>query len=384
MKRISSELEERVIDLWIDGHSRDQIAKTLHISGSTVSSIVSSLPKNLEILRDLRLELRKINLLPTDSLEGARLISEIRQLGVEPNQVRISIQAVKKIAEDSGYQPKQVIQAEMKLSRLEQESGKPYSEAIKGFEANAQLNKNLKQDNLRLQLEIGQNKLERKQTLKKARIAEKEITYVKELKSEFRCYGVDLEDAESLRKYLGNMKETRCNPKRFMCFTKKHGSINGRLSYLKAEVQKESINLSEAAKRVESKKNELINFQIAHKNFIKSACEERDAIRNDQYIEQTTLDQLTAKRQAADNNLRITQTATKDEENKRQNTIRETETILGIKNLAIGYQDAIARLQNEKARLDNEIARKSDRIALADVMTNFLTRQNPIEFNMLC
>lgn len=59
----------------------------------------------------------------------------------------------------------------------------------------------------------------------------------------------------------------------------------------------------------------------------------------------------------------------------------EIEELLQIKDYVLQHKSAIANLEKQKTLLEKEMAKKSDRIALADTITNFLTRQSSYDFN---
>ena len=269
----------------------------------------------------------------------------------------------------------------MKLLRVEQDLGKPYLEAISEFEANAQRNKGLIDENLRLKREVEQNKLKRKYALKKAKVTEKEISYVKELDSGLQLYGVYLKDADFLRNFLNNIEETGANSKKFVSFTKEHGSFAQSPSHIKAEINKESINRDELKKQNQSEKAEYERLQTQHQNFVINASAENQRIKDAISAAQANLDRLNADIQSAANRYNEVQLATKEEENKRQSVMRETEGIFGIKNFATEYQNALALKYELNLSLDEELEKKKDRLALADAVTDFLTRQSKYDFD---
>ena len=84
MRRLSSDLERIIIELWFKGFNRDQIAKTSGVSEGSVLNKIATLPDCLAELRDLSVLLRKLNALPAEALKGAILLDRISQLGVEP------------------------------------------------------------------------------------------------------------------------------------------------------------------------------------------------------------------------------------------------------------------------------------------------------------
>ena len=173
----------------------------------------------------------------------------LAEQGVSPEQIPLFIEAFKKMSTDAEYQPEKMIEAGLKVAELEAQSGKKYPDAIKDFKAAIEREREATEESNRIE-ENNSRKLsetkriehKRKQTLKEYKLTPRQISEYNERKAGLRKHGIDLNDAENLRKYLDNMKETACNPRRFVSFTQKHGSlkrscahIEGRLMQAKAE-----------------------------------------------------------------------------------------------------------------------------------------------------
>jgi len=415
MRRISSQTERRIIELWIKGIPRDTIARRTAVSGSTVSKVISQLPECLGELRKLSVELRKINSSPSEALKGAKLLSELADLRVELDQLADFIKAVKKLSRKAEYQPKQLVESAMKLSDLEEKSGNPYPEAIKEFESKTKQTKKLKEKISDLQREIENKEEERRQKLKQNKTTEKEIKYVKELRQNLRKYGISPTDAEGLQRYLKNMKETGGNPKKFVKFTRTHGSLKGRLTYLEnqkqlktlelntmkrdietmeTEVSKRIIDLSRLTgekdrtiKRLEELKKEIQEQWKKHEAAVACLTEILRVTADVEAINQAieARNKELADLETAFDKKRMTLETLDSEvgelERKKQTLAKEVEGILGIKNYALEHEKAISDQRKEKSVLENDTAKKKDKIALADTITNFLTRQPTWDFN---
>lgn len=415
MRRISSQTERRIIELWIKGIPRDTIARRTAVSGSTVSKVISQLPECLGELRKLSVELRKINSSPSEALKGAKLLSELADLRVELDQLADFIKAVKKLSRKAEYQPKQLVESAMKLSDLEEKSGNPYPEAIKEFESKTKQTKKLKEKISDLQREIENKEEERRQKLKQNKTTEKEIKYVKELRQNLRKYGISPTDAEGLQRYLKNMKETGGNPKKFVKFTRTHGSLKGRLTYLEnqkqlktlelntmkrdietmeTEVSKRRIDLSRLTgekdrtiKRLEELKKEIQEQWKKHEAAVACLTEILRVTADVEAINQAieARNKELADLETAFDKKRMTLETLDSEvgelERKKQTLAKEVEGILGIKNYALEHEKAISDQRKEKSVLENDTAKKKDKIALADTITNFLTRQPTWDFN---
>jgi len=415
MRGITFQTEERIIELWFKGLPRDTIARRTGVSGSTVSKVIGELPECLRELRDLSRELRKIGLSPSEALKGTKLRSKLADLGVEPDQLQDFLKVVGKLSRKAEYQPKQVVQAAMKLSDLEEVSGKLFVEAIRDFETNTEQSRKLEEKNARLQEEIDKKDNIRKQRLRQNRVTAKEIEYVKALRQTFRRYGISLADAENLLEYLKNMQETGGNPKKFIKFTRSHGSLKGRSTYLENQKKQKAIDLKEIEDNIENAGKQFFKLQTAvskqekKEDDIVQRLGEREEKEAQQKIRlealaATVAQMLGVKADVTEmnkamnamteklQNLEATIAGKEDVLRDKQKDIQrsrkekrslevEVEGILKIKNYAIELKTAIKGLEQRESSLEKECAERSAQIALGETTTNFLTRMPASDFN---
>ena len=126
MNRISSYEEGKILEAWFEGVSRDEIAARVNVSGSTVSSVVSSLPTCLTPLRDLSKVLRRLNIGPVDALDGLAVREALSKLKVTVEQIPDFINGYKKIASSSDTEPHELVQAR-KTCDVGETSGQVFS-----------------------------------------------------------------------------------------------------------------------------------------------------------------------------------------------------------------------------------------------------------------
>jgi len=417
MHGVSSQTEKRIIELWFKGFPRDAIARRVGVSGSTVSKVIGQLPECLRELRNLSVELRKSNGSPSEALKGAKLLSKLSDLGVELDQLADSVKAVRKLSKKAKYPPKQVIQGAMHLFNLEEESGKSYSEAMKEFGNKTEQVKRLSERILTLEQEIVKKEEKRKQKLRQSGITEKEIKHVKEIRQNLRKYGIRLTDAQNLQKYLKNMEETGANPRNFVKFARKIGSLKGRLTFLQNQKQQKTVELDEIKKEKDSVENELYVLKTTMSKLRREELEIKGRLGGlQEQVDQqrgrheaavlslaeilrvkASVDEINSAIEAKNNELADLETVVAREQRKletlnseieelernRQSLEHEVEKTLNIKNYAVQIKKAIADLEQQESGLEKEIAEKKERIALADTITNFLTRQTTYDFNLL-
>jgi hypothetical protein len=402
MSRISSHSERRIVELWFQGLPRDLIAQRLCVSGSTVSKIVNLLPEFLQELRSLSIELRKLGLSPAEARSGANFISKLGQLGMKPRELEGYIEASKKISKKAGYEPQQIVEAAVTLSNLEAKAGKSYFEVLRQFEITIRHNRSLKEENRRLEVE-------QKKKLVQNRVTENEIKYIINLRQDFRVYGIDLADAETLQRYLQNMQETNGDPTKFVEYTKKHGSLEknvkakaevlqtlthkieycrteasgclAELSSLKKETHVTKQNL-ETLQRQEQEAQERIQQKLALLSDLLEVETEGKTIKEALDSKRLEVKTLEAKVEEEKQSLQITEKQNQEFEDRNQILENEIKERLQIKNYMHETQPALDMLEHRKALLQKENQQNEEKLALADTITNFLTRQAPYDFNI--
>ena len=258
MRRISSEIETKSVELWFEGYTREHIAKTLGIGEATVSDIIGTLPSCLQMARDIAVANRKHNLTLADARKGVEVIVQLAAVGVSPEQIPSFIQTVKKISQEAGYQPSHIIQAGMQLSNVEAESRKEYRVAIEDFKTAIKKKRELDKrneertkENSQLQLEIEENERLRNETLRQAKTAPQEISEVLDCKVALRQYGMDISDAATVRKVLDNIKEVGGNAKHLVSLVKEYGSVAESIAYFERQLPIERDKCSNLISQIE-------------------------------------------------------------------------------------------------------------------------------------
>jgi len=242
LNRISSEIERKIVELWFAGHSRDNTATITGVAGSTVSAVVNSFPACLRPLRDLSVALAKLNCLPADALKGINLLVQLAEQGVTPEQIPFFIEAFKKMSTDADYQPERMIQAGIKVAELEAQSGKKYIDAVKDFNVAIKREREVTRESNRIEEENSRKLREtkriehkRRQMIKKCKLTPQQIFEYEIVKAGLRKHGIELNDADNLRKYLDNMKTTGCDPRCFVSFTQKYGFLQRSYEHIESQ-----------------------------------------------------------------------------------------------------------------------------------------------------
>jgi hypothetical protein len=290
MRRISSDIEAKVIEMWFGGDTREYIAKTLGIGEATISDIMATLPPCLQIARDFAVANRKHNLTLADAWKGLEVTIQLAALDVTPEQIPSFIQTARKMSTDTEYEPRQIIQTGIQLSNIETESGKKYPQAIEEFKTAIKQkrewdkgNEERTKENSQLQLEIEENRRLRNETLEQANTTPKQISEYFDCKAELRRYGMNIKDPKTTRRLLDNFKEAGGKPKRMVSLVKKYDSISKQVACSENQLrigQDKHANLLSQIREYRQTVLELQEEQKQLRVFINS---QKDAINNNNY-----------------------------------------------------------------------------------------------------
>jgi hypothetical protein len=259
LNRSSRELEIKIIGLWLEGNSRDFIAQSLGVSGSTVTDIVDPLPKSLGELKEQNFLFKKAGLQVSTLRETLQIIALKAPEGFNPERLPNIVEYSFRAAADKNYQMDAVLNASTRLIQLEKQTGKDYPEAISEFEEKASLNKkldeeiqqeqrknhNLKKINTELNQQIEINRQRNKRMLNEADVTEKDIAAFSETRKTLQRIGIDI-----------------CHNQELIKLAKEHVSLKqankaerNELQEIRAE-EKETIIECENARLTANKENE--------------------------------------------------------------------------------------------------------------------------------
>jgi hypothetical protein len=368
MKRVSSFTENRIYELWFDGIPRDTIAEVAGLSGSTVSGVISNLPENLKDLRKTSVELRKLRLSVSEAKRGVELLAELTELGVGSDQLQESIEALEKTCKEATYEPKEVVEAAIRLAALEAESCKSYTEILQEFQTKKNSLERLEKREQELKQEVVEREREREQALARSKVTEKQIGYITMLRQSLRQHGIALENVADLRKYLENMQETGGDPTAFVRYTEEQGSLRRILLQLRGEYQLAAANLQHLQQETVHAKTTRDALQVEISSLQKDRGEEQTELstlsENNRQLQQKYQEGLATVAQL----LKVEATAKGINEGLalRATEMRKLDTEIAQR------RQTIASLESEKVFLEKENGEKRERLALADTVTKFL------------
>jgi len=251
--------------LWLQGRSYREIRDKFGVSIGTVNEIVTQAKAgapDLAELRELNMILRKEDSTVYDAIRGGRIIERLGQLGVGLDKVGEFIELGKRVTSEKGAEGECLVDAALRLIRLERETGKAYGEALKEFEERRSELAGLYQDRDRIAEEVQGLKQELVRVSDGVSSQAKELESItataeglKELGTErvskltkftedLESLGYDPEEVVKLMDWRRSLAAWKIDPDKLGGYIKQRGSLEGRLRELsgKREAEEESLD----------------------------------------------------------------------------------------------------------------------------------------------
>jgi hypothetical protein len=204
-------MKDEVIRLYLQGESRDDIARTCGVGKGTVSNIIDEWKRRLDIpdvqsLRDLAVNLKRRGIDATQCAEGLRIKNTMKKLGVNPNQFESFVIEVYGYCQNIGLAPQDIafnlqalinLSKDIPFSKIPERIEEKKKEKIQLEEEIRKLNeeiKSLKETKRELEIETVTAKELRDAALENEKTTVAKITEFSNFKTELRKYGIPIED----------------------------------------------------------------------------------------------------------------------------------------------------------------------------------------------
>ena len=133
MQKLSLRKKLGIIRLYLDGHSYHEIVTRSSIGKGSITNIVAELKagqildiqgptEQLELLRELSIDLRRHNLTPGQALVGLSALTRLQELGVEPSEIESWTAMCREMATDEHESPV-IVHAAMSLREIQKRTG---------------------------------------------------------------------------------------------------------------------------------------------------------------------------------------------------------------------------------------------------------------------
>lgn len=186
-----------VIEVYLRGKSRDQIAADLRIGTGTVSTIISEWKTGLdypipEELHELALALQKLGISASRYAEGVRIASYLSMLGVHDEEFHHFISGIYDRCKKMDLQPDKI--ASLLKQLLDLSESVPLSQLPDYMEQQTSRKQKLEQEEADLELKILNAKIHLDIALDKESTTLAELNQFSSLKAEMKKNGVDMLD----------------------------------------------------------------------------------------------------------------------------------------------------------------------------------------------
>jgi hypothetical protein len=224
--KISENMQQTVIRLWLDGKSRNYIARTCGIGEGTVSNIISDLKLKLgngdaEALRELGSNLKRTGLDAAQCAQGHRIFMILRKLGVSEEAFESFISKVyercMKVSALTADQIGSYLKDLVAFSEKDDNDGNPIklSEIPQYIEQRKNEKRTLKEDiqALKIEKKVSQEEASlahelRDEALKDEKVTVAELREYSKFKTELRNYGLSfVDDTRKLVQVIYGIKQ---------------------------------------------------------------------------------------------------------------------------------------------------------------------------------
>ena len=238
---ISPQKKCEIIRLWLFEHlTYEEIRERTGVSVGIISKTINEFKKKakemslkeaarifgvedeVSTILDLSDDLKRAGLTLHEAKEGVALLKDMRSFGVTADNVSSLLKLCKRLSQPN-CQPEEYITSALKLLKLERETGINYKKLLKDYEdklaERARLLEEiekLKAQTVRLTDDIGKLEIEKSRLegeLERLKLTLSEAETIAKLKAQFKLYGIELEDLNTLRRVMEGVKELNYNPK---------------------------------------------------------------------------------------------------------------------------------------------------------------------------
>jgi len=217
VNQITDDMKDEVIRLYLQGLSRNDIARTCGLSQGTVSNIIDEWKRSLDIpdvqsLRDLAVNLRRCGINAAQCAQGLRILNTMKKLGVNQNQVESFMIEVYGYCQRIGLAPQDIasnLQALINLSKDIPFSKIPEHIKEKKKEK-TQLEENIKtleemKDTLKIETLTAKEL--RDVSLQEEKTTTAELKEYSNFKTELRKYGIPIDDLPKMIQLLYGIRQ---------------------------------------------------------------------------------------------------------------------------------------------------------------------------------
>jgi len=264
MHKIPVKKRMEVLKLYFEGWSYDKISEACGVSRGSVVNVINELKRGvypefddllgqIDTLRNLAVELKKLGLKPSQALLAAIFMRRLMRLGVEPSNIEVWIKLCEKLFTPE-YPQDRVVNAAMKLIKLEEEEGKSLEELSVELEALPEKIKQAKSslDKLEAEITVKQKEL---QSLNKevSSVREKLVKLIRGAESlerlgvdkvsnlsiyieECERIGYKVETVKDLAKLQHDLRSIGLNPHKLQEQASEIRALETRIKNLKSEI----------------------------------------------------------------------------------------------------------------------------------------------------
>jgi hypothetical protein len=224
VNQITDDIKDEVIRLYLQGLSRNDIARTCGVGEGTVSNIIDEWKRSLDIpdvqsLRDLAVNLKRYGIDAAQCAQGFRILNTMKKLGVNQNQVESFMIEVYEYCQRIGLAPQDIasnlqvlinLSKDIPFSKIPDHIKEKKKEISRLDEEIRKQHEKIKSSNetkRTLKIETSTAEELRDLALEEEKTTTAELKEYSNLKTELRKYDIPIDDLPKLLQLLNEIRQ---------------------------------------------------------------------------------------------------------------------------------------------------------------------------------
>jgi len=298
-RRLSNLKKSEIVDLHLQGLTRDQVARKTRVSAGGVSGVIRGfidyadststeeaaeeygVTETVESLRSLAIDIRKVGTSVEELMEASRLLERIEKL-IDLDRIEDFIRAGESLSD------KAHIEASVRMHSIEERTGRTHDEILAEVERK---DARLKEQNEQIQhldteiknLEDRKARLakEEKGFLRKHKLTMARVERVSTIEGVLSRYKIDLTRLEGLQGILDSIEQAGYDPKEVVELIRKEGTLQAQID----AHAKELVNIQAEATRVDEVVSALEKRLVEAKSTLEKCAKLESMGWNDESLE---------------------------------------------------------------------------------------------------
>lgn len=263
----SNEIEKETIQLYYSGYTYDEIHNKLNVSTGYVSDLINRLKQKhganeVVPLRELGASMRKLGITATDASLGCNVVSLLKRLEININDLQLFLKNVYEKCENSNLEPEMLVEYSKMLFILQETSDTSLENIEVKYSNLVQEKQKIVKDISQLTEDVKNAKDNAEKILSESNLTIKQVSEYVNIRDSLVTCGVNFDDNSKFATMLKNAKFAEFNIQKILNHLQKEGDSEQRIKQNRHEISQLETQKEELEKQNKDSKDELAANQI--------------------------------------------------------------------------------------------------------------------------